>query len=130
MDAPAALASIILVTRFSVFPGGFRGAALLLLRISAASLMALGAARLHDLAAWSVAGMLIIAAALLAGFCTRIAAGICALLATAVFMRIGGMLSWLMGLQALNAAALAILGAGAYSIDARLFGRRVIDLGR
>ncbi len=35
-----------------------------------------------------------------------------------------------MGLQALNAAALAILGAGAYSIDARLFGRRVIDLRR
>ncbi len=130
MDATTALASIILVTGFSLFPGGFRGAALLLLRISAASLMALGVARLHDLAAWSAAGMLLVAAALVAGICTRLAAVICALLVTAAFIRIGGALSWLMGLQALNAAALAILGAGAYSIDARLFGRRVIDFDR
>lgn len=128
MAATSALASIVLVTRFSIFPGGPRGAALLLLRISAASLMALGAATPGDPPAWSRAGMLVVAAALLAGICTRLAAGICAILAAAAFIRTGGTLSWLTGLQALNAAALAILGGGAYSIDARLFGRRVIDL--
>ncbi len=68
-----------------------------------------------------------VGAALLSGFCTRVAAVICTVLAAAAFIRSGGTLSWLMGLQALNAAALAILGAGAYSIDARLFGRRVIE---
>ncbi len=130
MAATASLATIIPVTRFSIFPGGLRGAALLLLRISAASLMALGVARFDDLPVWSMAGMLVVGTALLAGICTRVAAGICAILAAAVFVRMGGTLGWLMGLQALNAAALAILGAGAYSIDARLFGRRVIDLRR
>ncbi len=92
MAATAARATIIRVTRFSIFPGGLRGAALLLLRVSAASLMALGVARLDDLPGWSTAGMLIVATALLAGFCTRVAAGICAILATAVFVRMGGTL--------------------------------------
>ncbi len=127
MAATAAFVSIIRVTRFSIFPSGPRGAALLLLRFSAASLIALGLNRLDPLSAWTVAGLLVVTAALLAGFCTRLAAAICAILAAAAFLRIGGTLSWLMGLQALNAAALAILGAGAYSIDARLFGRRVIE---
>lgn len=100
--------------------------ALLLLRISATSLIALGLYKL-ELSTWAAAGLLLIAVALLTGFCTRLAAIICALLATAAFFRIGGTLGWLTGLQALSTAALAILGAGAYSIDARLFGRRVIE---
>jgi hypothetical protein len=126
MAASAPLASILQVTRFSIFPNGARGAALLLLRISAAALLAVGFNRL-ELSAWVVAGLFVVGAALLAGLCTRLAAVICTILATAAFFRIGGTLNWLIGLQALNAAALAILGAGAYSIDARLFGRRVIE---
>ncbi len=114
------------MTRFSIFPSGPRGAALVLLRISAASLIALCLGR-FQLSPWIVAGLLVVAAALLAGFLTRPAALICALLATGAFLRICGTFSWLIGLQALSAIALAILGAGAYSIDARLFGRRVIE---
>ncbi len=126
MAPSAAFYSISEVTRFSIFPSGPRGAALLLLRISAASLIALGLNGL-ELSAWITASLLVVGAALLSGFCTRVAAVICTVLAAAAFIRSGGTLSWLMGLQALNAAALAILGAGAYSIDARLFGRRVIE---
>jgi hypothetical protein len=100
-----------------------------LLRISAASLIALGLNR-FQLSSWAVAGLLIVAATLLVGFYTRLAAMICAVLASVVFIEIPGTLSWLMGLQALSAAALALLGAGAYSIDAHLFGRRVIELGK
>jgi len=33
-----------------------------------------------------------------------------------------------LGLLALNALALAFLGGGAYSVDARMFGRRVITM--
>ncbi len=126
MAANTMVATILLVTRFSVFPSGARGAALLLLRLSAASLISLGLTRLQ-LSVWVVVGLLVVIAALLTGFCTRFAAAICAVLATIAFIVIGGTLSWLMSLQALNAVALAILGAGAYSIDARLFGRREID---
>jgi hypothetical protein len=98
-----------------------------LLRISPAFLIALGLNK-FQLSSWAVAGLLVVATALLAGFCTRLASMICAILATVVFIQIPGTLSWMRGLQALSAAALAILGAGAYSIDARLFGRRVIEL--
>jgi hypothetical protein len=114
------------VTRFSIFPSGPRGVALLLLRVSAASLIAVCLSRV-PLSAWVVSGLLVVALALLVGLYTRVAAAICAILALAAVSRNGGTLSWLLGLQALSAAALAILGAGAYSIDARLFGRRVID---
>lgn len=114
------------MTRFSIFPSGPRGAALVLLRISAASLIALCFNKLQ-LSPWAATGLFLVAAGLISGFLTRPAALTCALLATWAFIRIGGPLSWLVGLQALSAIALAILGAGAYSIDARLFGRRVID---
>ncbi len=126
MAARGWVVTIAAVTRFSVFPSGPRGAALLLLRLSAASLVVLGAVRL-PLPAWSAAGLILVALALLVGLCTRPAALICAALAIVAVFQIGGTPSWLMSLNALNAAALAILGAGAYSIDARLFGRRVID---
>jgi hypothetical protein len=121
-------ASILLVTRFSIFPNGPRGAALLLLRVSAASLITFAIHRLA-LSSWAIGALVLVAAALILGLCTRLAATLCAALAATAFIQSVGMLSWLMGLQALSAAALAILGAGAYSIDARLFGRRVIELG-
>ncbi len=114
------------MTRFSIYPSGLRGVALLLLRVSAAALLALGLDRLV-LPVWSRAGVLLVGAGLLVGVCTRFAALVCAVLATVAFFEIAGALSWLTGLQALNSTALAILGAGAYSIDARLFGRRVIE---
>ena len=126
MVSSAQLTTITPVTQLSIFPSGARGAALLLLRISAAALIVLFLIR-RQLSPWSVAGCLVIASALLAGFCTRLAALACAVLATAAFLSIHGTLSWLMALQALNATALAILGAGAYSFDAALFGRRVIE---
>jgi hypothetical protein len=96
------------------------------MRISAASLIAFCLYRV-PLSGWAVAALLSVAATLLAGFFTRLAALVCTLLAAMVLIKADGLVGWMMGLQALNAAALAILGAGAYSIDAQLFGRRVID---
>lgn len=81
----------------------------------------------QQLSLWAVAGLLIIAPALLAGFCARRTATICPVLATVVFIQILAPLNGMMALQALSAATLAVLSAGAYSIDARLFSLRVIE---
>ncbi len=109
-----------------MFPDGPRGAALLMLRVSAAALISIGVNGLQ-LSAGKAAGLFVVAAMLLIGYHTRVAAAICTIFASAAFLKTGGILSWLMGLQALSAAALAILGAGAYSLDARLCGRREIE---
>ena len=113
---------------FQIFPAGASGAALLLLRVSA-SLMLMGAlAYFGECPLWAKCGVVLVAVALCAGFRTRFAAWICALLAVAGAMQIGGAMGILVALSAVNAAALALLGAGAFSIDALLFGRRVINL--
>jgi hypothetical protein len=113
---------------FLVFPTGSAGVALLLMRVAVA--LALSA-----LVPWLdsntlIAGAIVLALILLAGFCVRIAAAIAALIGFAVGARLGGPLGASAAIHGLCAAALSMLGAGGYSIDARLFGRRVIDLDR
>jgi hypothetical protein len=41
---------------------------------------------------------------------------------------IGGANEFHLAISILNAAILAVLGPGAYSIDARIFGRRILDV--
>jgi uncharacterized membrane protein YphA (DoxX/SURF4 family) len=124
---------------FSTFPDGWSGAGLLLLRAGFGGvLLVQGAAcfEKHDLgwlnllvAVLTVAG----GALLLAGCLTRLAA----VLAAAV--GVGCMFSWFPGpnvgfaettmtatLAVVLAAAVLCLGPGAFSIDARLFGRREV----
>jgi len=106
------------------FPNGAVGAAHLLLRLHAATaglqlIMAVG----PDLP-WSPAAIGLAIAGLILGFYTRIlaVAGAFSLLAYCLFdgtnLAVAG--------QAIAMAALALLGAGAYSVDALLFGRREI----
>jgi hypothetical protein len=115
---------------FQVFPAGASGAALLLMRVSA-SLMLVGAlVYFGGCPLWAKCGVVLAAAALCAGLRTKIAAWLCALAAGVGAMEIGGALGIMVALSALNAVALALLGAGAFSIDAILFGRRVISLDR
>jgi hypothetical protein len=113
---------------FQVFPAGASGAALLLLRVSASLLLVGALVYLGASPVWAKCGVVLVAVALCTGFRTRFAAWLCALLAAAGAMEIGGALGVLVALSAVNAAALALLGAGAFSIDALLFGRRVISL--
>jgi hypothetical protein len=112
---------------FSMFPQGGPGAALLLFRVSVAAMFfiysphASGALPSHLLFA---AGLLIIAL-LVIGFLTPISSVAICLFAIAgllpprheIFPHV---------LLICYAASLAVLGPGAYSIDARLFGRRVL----
>jgi uncharacterized membrane protein YphA (DoxX/SURF4 family) len=65
---------------------------------------------------------------LLLGLHVRPTAGVLALLGVSAAMSWRGSAQCLVLGQACSGLALALLGAGAYSLDARLFGRRVIEL--
>ena len=108
---------------FSMFPAGWPGLALLLLRVSVAlsTFLASGGYGQH-LASWRGLGLGLLSAALSAGFLTPVSA----LLALAVqlirftHLDVGPLV------LILDSLSLAMLGPGAYSIDAYRFGRRVL----
>ena len=104
--------------------------ALLLLRLATAVMMA-GAA-VYAIQR-SLNHLLVVASALaslllLVGLGTRIVAFACAAVAIGAGLSLRDWRGVLVALEALNCASLGLLGAGAFSIDAHLFGRRVIRL--
>jgi hypothetical protein len=118
---------------FSMFPRGLPGLALLLLRISVACCLLLNVfGRREALAGWLLASSLLLAAALVIGLLTPVVALLALALDLAVPMScaVGLQGAGYIGVAALNALALSILGPGSYSLDAFRFGRRVIDLTR
>jgi hypothetical protein len=112
---------------FSVFPQRAPGIALLLLRCSvAAGLLS------HSGVLWArvprLAAVVSVLLALLLGigFLTPLLSWLCCLLeGAAILADVHGNADFLL-LSIVNSAALALLGPGAYSVDARLFGRRAI----
>ncbi len=113
---------------FSVYPAGLAGAALLLLRCSLALVLTSSASEYLDLRSWPALVVNGLAIALVAGFATRIiaaSASVAGLLALAA----GDHAMWVLLLgRSIDALALALIGPGAYSIDALLFGRATITL--
>jgi len=125
---------------FSMFPDGWPGAGLLLLRLATGSVVIIqGISYFADRHEIGISGLAILLVAgavgflLLIGFLTRFVA-----LAAAV-VGIAGIFSWLpisqpsavvtpmtAALYAVIAVAIVFMGAGAFSLDARLFGRREI----
>jgi hypothetical protein len=112
---------------FSTFPAGPPGVGLLLLRISVAAALLLGYSWNQGIPFAAVAVIWLVGLALCIGWFTPVAA----LLAFAL----QGVLLYLSLLSAkasvvplADAVALALLGPGAYSFDARRFGRRVLDM--
>lgn len=107
------------------FPGGVTGIGLLFLRFSvAASVLLLTAQVSRGPDILQLMGIAL-TAGLCAGLWTRLMAGL-ALLAALLCLALGGALPAWELLHALSAAALAMTGPGAFSADARLFGRRTI----
>ena len=107
-----------------MFPRGVPGIALVVLRFAVAATPWTGG----PLACLSPAGMvlaLILVIPLCLGLLTPAAAVVCAALhlATLACGDLGQALSAIVAVA--NASALAMLGPGAYSIDSRVFGRRV-----
>ncbi len=125
---------------FSTFPGGRPGAGLLLLRAALGiSLLSHGVAYLIDgpdltLIVWATDLFLFLSSALLLiGYLTPLAsilAGLCSLSSVLTLLQqpAGGFLATKPAaiLATVIAAALVGLGPGAFSLDARLFGRREI----
>ena len=112
-----------------MFPAGVAGAALIFLRVSVvATLMVDGAAhRSLLLSFWSALLYVLPALCLIAGFLTPYSAILCCI-AQLTELAIGGANEFHLAISILNAAILAVLGPGAYSIDARIFGRRILDV--
>jgi putative oxidoreductase len=121
-----------MVTRFlSRYPDGAAGIALVLLRLACAWIAILAIAcpplpQVSPNASKVVAAAFALSLAL--GFGTRVVAFVLAAAAIATAFMIGSSIALTMIARACACAALGLLGPGAYSIDANVFGRRVIRL--
>lgn len=108
-----------------MFPSGRAGIALLVLRTSVAAALLLGTTIDANAPLVIVIGACV-SALLCAGFATPICAGLCSVVAAIVALNASGTAALCPTLFALTSLALALLGPGAYSMDARWFGRRRI----
>jgi uncharacterized membrane protein YphA (DoxX/SURF4 family) len=114
---------------FSMFPTGMAGAALFVLRLSIATTFVVdGTAHCAPVTSfWIFLGFAIPAIFLFLGFLTPYLSVVCGLAALCSLFIGGNSPVHLLGAVA-DAGVLATLGPGAYSIDARMFGRRLITL--
>ena len=112
-----------------MFPPGLPGLALLLVRASVAfALLFQDYAHRHAVPGWMHGAVILIAAALSAGYLTPLVAAAALVLHAVIWLGPGVDAAPLAALFALDAIALALLGPGAYSIDSYRFGRRRVVL--
>jgi uncharacterized membrane protein YphA (DoxX/SURF4 family) len=115
---------------FSMFPSGWPGLGLVILRVSVAVPVLLDTyGNRNELPGWALVALAVLSATLSVGFLTPMVAVL------ALVVRLVSLISVSAGSEAaaicmtiLGALALAMLGPGAYSIDAFRFGRRVVVL--
>jgi putative oxidoreductase len=113
-----------------MFPGGWPGAGLLVLRLAAAILLIIsGGVAVRDSPPHAAIHFATIGVGilLLAGLWTPIAGALQAIIEVWIFLSRGDSTSLNFLLAALG-VSLVMLGPGAWSVDARLFGRKRIDI--
>jgi hypothetical protein len=112
-----------------MFPTGWPGIALLLLRASVIVALLLESYN-HRLvlSVWIQAAALLISVALSVGYSTPIVAMVTLLFHGLIWSDLGVGSAFAATIIALDAIALALLGPGAYSVDSWRFGRRVVVL--
>jgi hypothetical protein len=112
-----------------MFPTGWPGLALLLLRgaLGANLGYAVFEVDTNEVGACAPALISTVAIALCVGLFTPVSAGLCALIEIIIWHFSGGAIAALHVCAVLVAMALAMLGPGAYSLDAKLFGRRRVN---
>jgi hypothetical protein len=113
-----------------MFPQGGPGIGLLLLRIAAAGMLALNLTHRFNFSSnalhWFMVTLIsLIAVGLLLGFLTPILTTIACVAAVANLLLADQPIDVVYIIRILTSAALLLLGPGAYSVDAKLFGLRV-----
>jgi hypothetical protein len=110
-----------------MFPRGGPGFALLVLRISVAATLLLSLAGRPGKSLFHLlfAGVVLVSIALAIGIFTPVVSSIVCVYAIANLL-VGLRFDWLVASLVLNSIALALLGPGAYSLDARWFGLKVM----
>lgn len=112
---------------YSMFPAGQPGIGLLFLRMSACVALFADAGSLGTtIRSGGAIALFVLAVSLGIGFATSLSAAICCCIGVAIAYHATGPLVLQSAASALAFAALALIGPGAYSLDARLFGRRLI----
>jgi disulfide bond formation protein DsbB len=111
-----------------MFPTGLPGLALLLLRASVAIAVVASSYDSQEPPGWLQATAILVAGVLLAGYMTPIVAVVAVAVQAFVWSSLGIDSTAWAAVVALDAIALALVGPGAYSVDAYLFGRRVVVL--
>ncbi|MBB5060898.1 putative membrane protein YphA (DoxX/SURF4 family) [Granulicella aggregans] len=115
---------------FSIFPSGTAGTALLLLRVLVAILVLVdGSAHWALITSFWIGAVFVLPAALLcAGLLTPYVASLGLLILAGVLVLSPNSDAFHLSCAILTCVVLALLGPGAYSFDARLFGRRVLTV--
>ncbi|RAO78183.1 hypothetical protein [Dyella jiangningensis] len=111
---------------FSMFPVGLPGVGLVCLRLTAALSLCLATQGMRaefPAMAWLQE---ILCLLMIIGFATPVLATLCALMGIYALISTGGAAWNCAGISIPVALALALLGPGGYSVDARLFGRRSV----
>lgn len=113
-----------------MFPTGWAGVALVILRSVVAITILVDVNGLWTLNFTPVVDgvVALIALCLLLGLLTPYCAAISCFLELALIVMTKLFGGFHLGMSALTAASVAILGPGAYSLDARIFGRRLITI--
>jgi hypothetical protein len=111
-----------------MFPTGTAGVALLLLRLAVAATLVFHFVRYwpSSLPVWTLAATAIIVVPLIVGVLTPLMSTLCCLIELCVMWRVGVSQWPFLVLSIMYAMSLALLGPGAYSLDSRRFGRRII----
>jgi hypothetical protein len=112
-----------------MFPAGLVGVALLLLRVFVALTIVINAADSRALGSslWVIIAFILATLSLCLGLLTPYFSLLSALLEIGVLVYAGGNhFQWITSI--VGCGILAVLGPGAYSMDSRIFGRRLLKL--